>query len=338
VTGIWSSAALAQLSAVQVAGAGIPAGQVDAPSQPSSQALFGTTLMIGDVLNGWRDYVDASCNANQFAQCTVDPNTSTQLVPDTTFRRLQLGGQNPNPLLACGPFCQVGQVSALDASGTLFLTANDKGNGGVLHQTQAGLYRIIFPTGFDQIGAKFGLGGNGPTAVTVEVPGSTVLFGNLNNGSILRFHCAYSLFGDPCQSVETVGGNPNGAKSRGFALVGPDLYIAHEQGLARVRNVTACSNNQGGCGNAVPFNDGLQGQNHSGITTDGVDNLYMTVGSSVYQYTLSTNTKTLLSTGYSFCAARTNLIYLSGGSLWWGDDKTCGAKPGTGRLWRATLP
>lgn len=325
----WAGGALAQVPVTQVSGAGIPPGQVDTTSQPSALLIFGLTAVAGDATNGLRPFVDASCNASQFTQCQVDPNLSVQLVPDTTAFAFQVGGP-PN----CIRFCALGQATGLDTGGIAFVTANDKGNG-VLHQTQAGLYRVVFPSGVSIIGSKFGLGGNAPTAAVIETAGSTVLFGNLNNGNVLRFHCAYAADGDPCQSVETVGGVP-GAKSRAFAIVGTDLYIATDRGLAVIRNVAGCSNNQGGCGNAQVVNDGVQGMVHSGIATGGVDTLYLAVGASVYRYTISSGERTLVATGFSFCPARTALLFLSGaGDLWFGDDTSCGAQPNTGRIFRA---
>jgi hypothetical protein len=337
---------IAALSAAVAPAAGaaqtaIPTQVGSGADQPAAGLIFGTSFMVGDFFNGWQDYVDAGCNSNQFAQCTVDPNTSTQLVPDTTFFATRIGGHTGNPNSDCNPFCQMGGASPFDASGVAFITSNDKGNGGVIHQTVAGLYRVTFPSQVRIIGTKFGLGGNGPAAAAIEVPNSTVLFVNLGNGNILRFHCAYAADGDPCQSVETVGGNPNGSKSRSLAVVpngsgGLDLYVAHANGLSRVLNVTGCRNNQGGCGNAVAVNDGLQGQEHTGLATDGA-NLYMTIGSTVYGYDPVAGTKTIIGTGYSFCAGKPSMIFLSGGNLWWGDDPSCGAQVGTGRFWRVAL-
>jgi len=337
----------AQVTATQVAGFGIPPGQVDAPDQPSGLTIFGSIAMVCDSFNGCRDYVDATCNATPFQACAVDPRTSTQLVPDTTFFAVQIGGHRGNPNADCGPGCMAGQPSALDPNGRQFFTFYDKGNGGVLHQTAAGLYTGFFPGGAAPVGSRLGLGGNRPAAVTIETVGTqgpngptggTVLLVNLNNPNIVRVHCAYALDGDPCQSAETVGGNPAGAKSRGIVLVGPDAYTATEHGLARIRNVTSCSNNQNGCGNAVAVDDGLLGQVHTGIASDGGDNLYLTVGTSVYRYSISTGgPATQLSSGYSFCPSVPNMIVVVGSDLYWGDDTSCGAQVGTGRLWRASL-
>jgi len=72
-----------------------------------------------------------------------------------------------------------------------------------------------------------------------------------------------------------------------------------------------------------------------GLVSDGTDKLFMVVGASVYRYAVSTGVTTLLASGFSFCPARTNAMYLSPtGDLMWGDDTSCGVQPGTGRIWR----
>jgi len=77
---------------------------------------------------------------------------------------------------------------------------------------------------------------------------------------------------------------------------------------------------------------------HTGIASDGGDNLYLTVGTSVYRYSISAGgPATQLSSGYRFCPSVPNMIVVAGSDLYWGDDTSCGAHVGTGRLWRASL-
>src|SRR5215471_6241207 len=134
----------AQVTATQVAGAGIPQGQVDAPDQPSGLTIFGSIAMVCDSFNGCRDYVDASCNATPFQACAVDPRTSAQLVPDTTFFAVQIGGHRGNPNADCAPGCMVGHPPVLDPIGSQFFPFKEKGKGGVAHQRGPGLYPGFF--------------------------------------------------------------------------------------------------------------------------------------------------------------------------------------------------
>jgi len=53
-------------------------------------------------------------------------------------------------------------------------------------------------------------------------------------------------------------------------------------GLSVVRNAAACIGNKGGCGNAVPVQDGLVGS-HVAVTTDGAGKVYFSVGAIVYR-------------------------------------------------------
>jgi len=64
---------------------------------------------------------------------------------------------------------------------------------------------------------------------------------------------------------------------RAMAFLGANLYVATDQGLAVIHNVGACIGNLGGCGNAVPVQDGFSGAIHIGIATHGAGKLYFSV-------------------------------------------------------------
>ena len=131
--------------------------------------------------------------------------------------------------------------------------------------------------------------GREPVVITNE-EGSRItpsIVGFLKNGNIKRVTNPSVL--NPSsqnQTVETVGSTPNGRSMRAMAFVGADLYVATDQGLAVVRNAGACFGNAGGCGNAVPVQDGFAGTAHVGLASDGVSKLYFSVnGSGVFRYT-----------------------------------------------------
>jgi hypothetical protein len=121
-----------------------------------------------------------------------------------------------------------------------------------------------------------------------------------------------------------------------MAFLGPDLYMATDQGLAEVRNAGACVGNAGGCGNAVPVQDGFVGTTHVGLATDGVTKLYFSVnGSGVFRYTPGDGRVVQVSSGFAFVGGHTNTLTLDPfGNLWIGDDTTDGTLNFTGRLWR----
>jgi hypothetical protein len=316
--------AAAQVQVDQVAGAGLPAGQVMAPSVSGGAALFGTTFMLGDIINGWHLY--------DLVDPTNTDYTNGQLVFDSSLlgQDSSLGGQST--ATACSPFCSVGQVTALDPSGSLFLTAYDKQS----IFTKPGVYRVLWPNSFVLLAPKQGSGGgDAPTAVVFNPADGKTYYGGLNTGALRRITQPLVYPTDP-QTIETFGNNPNGRPSRAMAIVNGDLYIAHDQGLAVVHNVANCSGDQNGCGNALVVKDGMQGQNHSGMVFDGTDHLYLAVVNTVWRYTISTGALVQVTTSsFTFCPNHTSMMMIDGhGDFWFGDDPSCGAQPDTGRLWR----
>jgi hypothetical protein len=187
-----------------------------------------------------------------------------------------------------------------------------------------------------------GLAGNNPTSIALG-PDGNLYVGFLKNDSVVRITHPMLLPPDPAQVVQSVGKAPNGNAIRAMAFVGTDLYLAHTQGLAVIRHAvsSAC---QGGC-NAVPVSDGFPGVAHVGLTTDGINRLYMAVNNQIWRYTVSSGAVQLIANGgndpntgaalnFLFVKGHTNLVQLDClGNLWVGDDASDGAFNFSGRIW-----
>jgi ligand-binding sensor domain-containing protein len=135
------------------------------------------------------------------------------------------------------------------------------------------------------------------------------------------------------QSVESIGGSPNGRPILSMAFMGADLYIGTDQGLSVVRNATTCIGNAGGCGNAVQRLAGAT----VAVTTDGVGRVYFSANAAgtVYRYTPADGRVIAVASGFLFVGGHTNSLMLDGfGNLWIGDDTSDGTFNFTGRLWR----
>jgi hypothetical protein len=180
---------------------------------------------------------------------------------------------------------------------------------------------------------SFGLGGDLTTAVALG-PEGKLYVGFLKNGNVKRItNPAIENPTPQNQTVESVGGTPNGRPMRAMAFLGADLYLATDQGLAVIHNVAACVNNAGGCGNAAPVQDGLAGIAHVGLTTDGAGSVYFSAAGSVYRYTTADRRVVIVSTGFAFADGHTNMLTLDPfGNLWVGDDPS--EVNFSGRLWR----
>jgi hypothetical protein len=190
--------------------------------------------------------------------------------------------------------------------------------------------------GVSPVAQGLGLAGDQPTAVALG-PDGKLYVGFLKNGNIKRVTNP-SLLNPTAQSqtVESVGSTPNGRPMRSMAFLGGDLYVATDQGLAVVHNVSACINNQGGCGNAVLLQDGFVGSAHVGVASDGT-RLYFSVdgAGTVFRYTPTDGRVVPVSIGFAFVAGHTNTLTVDAfGNLWIGDDTTDGTLNFTGRLWR----
>ena len=128
---------------------------------------------------------------------------------------------------------------------------------------------------------------------------------------------------------------------RAMAFVGSNLYLASSDSISMILNAvsTAC---QGGCNGQV-VQDGFTGSGHVGLTTDGIDRLYMAVNNQVLQYSISTGVTTLVASsgldpsgvamGFVFQGGKTNLLQLDRlGNLWIGDDPSDGMLNFNGRV------
>lgn len=320
--------AFAQLSATQRAGFNLPPPQTPAPNTPGGGVVVGSNLYTGDAANGFRHWKPAN-------PANPDPINSGFLVfdPNTSF---SLGGTG-----LCLPFCQVGQI-AFDGSRTVYLPAYDhpKGNGA----TMPGVWRVAINPATGQItnGALLapnaGLAGNNPTSAALG-PDGNLYIGFLKNGNVVRIVNPSGT----TQAVQAVGSAPSGRPVRSMVFVGADLYLAHTQGLAVIKNAVA-STCLGGC-NAVPVSDGFLGVAHVGLTTDGINLLYVAIDNQVWRYTISSGAMQPISTGgsdpntgaavnFAFVAGHSNLLMLDRlGNLWIGDDTSDGAANFSGRIW-----
>ena len=326
----------AQIQATQVAGFGLPPGQVAAPNTPGGGVVVGPNFWSGDGAQGFLHWLPAD-------PANADPIDTGILVPDQTITK-SLGGGT-----ACVLFCSVGQI-AYDGNQTAYLAVYDHATGQPFSIRSPGINRVMLDgvNGFVEwdgpLVPNAGLAGNQTTAVAFGPDGSLYV-GFLKNGNIVRITNPSAL--DKTQQVaQSFGGSPNGRPIRALAFVGADLYVASSQGLSVARNAPACVGNQRGCGNAVAVNDGFAGLDHVGLTTDGIDKLYLSIdGRGVFRRTVSTGVMATVSTGgldpagvfhgYAFVGGHTNLLMLDRlGNLWIGDDTSDGTLNFSGRIWR----
>ena len=321
----------AQVAADLVAAPGIPpGGGAAAPHTPSGVVIIGSNIWVGDEAQGFRHYIPANPN-------NPDPINTGQLAFDTT-PEWSIGGGT-----ACLPWCSVGQA-AQDGTSRAYLAVWDHAKGQPRNFGGPGVWMVAFQPvfgafspfqGASQVAPGFGLGGDLPTAVALG-PDGKLYAGFLKNGNIKRI-VNPSLINPTSQNqtVESVGSTPNGRSMRAMAFLGADLYIATDQGLAVVHNAAACINNSGGCGNAVPVQDGLGNTAHVALTADGGGKLYFSASGSVYRYTPADRRVVMVSSGFLFVAGHTNTLTLDGfGNLWIGDDPSDGTLNFSGRLWR----
>jgi hypothetical protein len=323
-----------QVLATQRVGFGLPPGQVAAPNTPGGGVLVGNNLYTGDAAQGFRHWTPADPN-------NPDPVNTGILVFDTNTS-FSLGGGG-----ACIPFCKVGQL-AYDGNQTVYATVYDQQKGQPFSATFPGVWRLtVSPQGFVQLSQllapKFGLAGNLPTSIALG-PDGNLYVGFLKNGNVVRIVNPTAFNTDPTQIVQSVGTAPNGRPIRSLAFVGPDLYLATADGLSVIKNAVA-STCQGGC-NGVHLSDGFSGIEHVGLTTDGINRLYMAInGQGVYRYTISSGVTQLISAGgndpntgaaltFAFVGGHSNLINLDRlGNLWIGDDISDGNFNFSGRIW-----
>lgn len=331
-----SAAVHGQVPATLRAAFNLPAGQVPSPNTPGGAVVVGRNLYTGDGANGFRHWSPAD-------PTNPDPINSGLLVYDQTLG-FSLGGGG-----LCLPFCQVGQI-AFDGNQNVYLASYDhqKGNGATL----PGVYRVVIDpaTGFIdqqvQLVPTAGLAGNNPTSIALG-PDGNLYVGFLKNGSVVRIVNPNVLpFNDPLktQVVQAVGTAPNGRAVHSLAFVGVDLYLATTDGLSVIKDAVAhtCL---GGC-NAVSLIDGFSGTEHVGLTSNGINRLYVAInGRGVYRYTVSSGSMHLVSDGgtdptsgaaftFGFVGGHSNMLQLDRlGNLWIGDDTSDGRFNFSGRIW-----
>jgi hypothetical protein len=325
-----SAFANAQVPANLVTATGIPAGNIFAPHTPAGMVIIGANIWVGDEVQGLHHYLPVD-------PTNVDPINTGQWMFDTNTEWSMGGGG------ACVPWCSVGQV-AQDGSTRAYVAAYDHAKGQPGQVGGPGVWMVQFQSAFGnfspfagltQVAPGLGLSGDQPTAVALG-PDGKLYVGFLKNGNIKRVTNPSLL--NPTsqtQTVESVGGTPNGRPMRAMAFVGADLYVATDQGLAIVRNAGACIGNTNGCGNAVPVPDGFAGADHVGLASDGVGKLYLSVKAGVFRYTPVDGRVVPISSGFAFVGGHTNTLTLDAfGNLWIGDDTSDGTLNFTGRLWR----
>ncbi len=329
----------AQVQATERAAFNLPPGQVAAPNTPGGGVVVGSHVYATDQVNGFRHYIPADPN-------NPDPVNTGILVFDTANDGTSLGGGG-----LCFVLCKGGQV-AYDGNQTVYIASYDQTKGQPGSVTFPGVNRITVDsvsgsvTWNYQLVPTAGLAGNLPTSIALG-PDGNLYVGFLKNDNVVRIvNPQVNPANDPnkTQVVQSVGKSPNGNHVLSLAFVGGDLYIAHTQGLAVIKNAVSTSC-QGGC-NAVPISDGFAGTSHVGITTDGINRVYVGInGQGVWRYTISSGAIQLISTGgpdpntgapltFAFVGGHSNLVQLDRlGNLWIGDDTSDGNANFSGRIW-----
>ena len=296
-----------------------PPNMPNAPTTPGGGVVLGNRFWLCDGFESFLplDPVDPA---------NPDPVNTGLLFPDQGL-----------DLISFVPSC--GQVAS-DGNSIVYLAdyTQPRGRGFYSGGVKRVLYQgseLIFVQ--DTIASTAGLAGDNPTALALG-PDGNLYVGFLKNGNVKRIVGPATGL---TQAVQSVGGTPNGRPTRAMAFVGSDLYIANTAGLAVIRNAVSAAC-QGGC-NAVPVQDGFSGISHVGLTTDGINKLYMSINNQVWRYTISSGVSALISAGgvdpsgvnlsYLFEGGKTDLLQLDRlGNLWIGDDTGDGAVNFQGRI------
>jgi hypothetical protein len=326
-----------QVLATQRAGFNLPARQVPAPNTPGGAVVVGGNFYATDQVNGFRHYLPAD-------PANADPINTGILVFDNAIDGTSIGGT-----ALCAIFCKGGQV-AYDGNQTVFVASYDQPKGQPFSLTFPGIHRLtIDPVGGFvswnyRLVPNAGLQGNLPTAIALG-PDGNLYIAFLKNGNIVRIVNPLvdpSFDPNKTQIVQSVGPSPNGRPVRSLAFAGNDLYLASSEGLSVIKNAvaTACL---GGC-NGVLISDGFTGTAHVGLTSDGINRLYVAInGQGVWRYTISTQVMQLISNAgtnpdgavlpFAFVGGHSNLLQLDRlGNLWIGDDTSDGAFNFSGRI------
>ena len=334
------AASQAQIVATERAAFGFVPNYSPAPNNPGGGVVIGNNVWATDAVWGLRHYIPAD-------PANPDPVNSGILIFDNAN-----DGTSTVSGGLCIPFCEAGQV-AYDGNQTIYVALKDQPKGQPFSLNHPGVYRFVIDpvTGqFPGLGTLLvpnaGLAGNLPTAVALG-PDGDVYVGFEKNGNVVRIvNPLVDPNNDPnkTQIVQSVGTSPNGRPIRGLAFRGPDLYVASSDSLSFIKNAVA-NTCLGGC-NAVAIQDGLMGQDHVGITSDGINRLYLCInGQGVFRFTISPQATQQISTGgadaitgavlpFAFVGGHSNLLQLDRlGNLWIGDDISDGRLNFNGRIW-----
>lgn len=324
--------------ATQRAGFHLPPGQTVSPNTPGGAVVVGSNVYIDDGAQGFIHLMPADPN-------NPDPVNSGILVYDPRIGSFTLGGGG-----FCGPFCKLGQL-AYDGNQTVYVTSYDQQKGQPFSPTFPGVSRLTIDPVFGFVMWNYrlvpnaGLQGNQTTSIALG-PDGNLYVGFLKNGNVVRIvnpQIDPQIDVNRTQIVQSVGTAPNGRPVRSMTFVGPDLYLGTADGLSVIRNAVA-STCLGGC-NAVHISDGFSGVDHVGLTTDGINRIYMSInGQGVFRYTISSQSTQLISNGgttpdgtvltFAFVGGHSNLLQLDRlGNLWVGDDSSDGAFNFSGRVW-----
>jgi hypothetical protein len=212
-----------------------------------------------------------------------------------------------------------------------------------------GVYRYVFIPGLAQyslsagvfnlspgvaLAPSAGLDGPRPQAVALG-PDGQLYVGFDATGDIRRINNPAGT----TQTVQTIGKSSKGNRVLGLAFVGNDLYLAEKDGLSVIHNATSC--NSGCVATVMPHS--LVGQPHLGITTDGVDTIYVAVNDSVMRYSISTQSQVLYANSgampngtivpFMMGGRITSVVLDSAGNLFVGDDASGATINFYGREW-----
>jgi len=327
-----------QVLATQRAGYGLPANQNVAPNTPGGGVVVGSNVYIDDGAQGFIHLMPAD-------PANPDPVNSGILMYDPRIGSFTLGGGG-----FCGPFCKLGQL-AYDGNQTVYVTSYDQQKGQPFSATFPGVNRLTIDPVFGfvewngRVAPNAGLQGNQTTSIALG-PDGNLYVGFLKNGNVVRIvNPLVDPANDPnkTQIVQSVGTSPNGRPVRSLTFVGPDLYLGTADGLSVIKNAIAptCL---GGC-NAVHISDGFSGIDHVGLTSDGINRIYMSInGQGVFRFTINPQSTQLISTGgtnpsgavlsFVFVGGHSNMLQLDRlGNLWIGDDSSDGVANFSGRVW-----
>lgn len=335
-----SATAHAQVPATLRAATHLPANQTAAPNNPGGGVVIGSNVWATDAVWGLRHYIPAD-------PANPDPVNTGILVFDSASDATSTGGG----VALCVSFCKAGQV-AYDGNQTIYVAAKDQPKGQPFSLDFPGVHRMVMDpvSGVIQqdtlLVPNAGLAGNLPTAVALG-PDGNLYVGFEKNGNVVRIvNPLVDPNNDPnkTQIVQSVGVSPNGRPIRGLVFVGPDLYVASSDGLSFIKNAVA-KTCLGGC-NGMAIQDGFLGQDHVGITSDGLNRLYLAInGQGVYRFTIAPQATQLVSLGgadpragmpqtFAFVGGHSNLLQLDRlGNLWVGDDTSDGQFNFSGRIW-----